>query len=353
MTEFRRMIGWFTLALLFGWTGLSIFGAFLGAELGKSLFNSWPLAVFWFALAVTFAAGFIAFAKLRRFPGLLGMHLGMLLVILGFMANSEAGHRFAARWRGGVAKTTWSYLRLEEGQTSSTLRDQTLRREVGSLPFEVRLDRFEIEHYPLPADPPPLLYGVLAPEPGTPHFSWKTVSLPWKPGRPAKLGDTPVTFRVLEFNHAAEDAPLSVTVELSAAGKTHRHELVCPPGEPFTRVALHPMFPGLAGMHGSASLLLARPAPPVRTYRSRIAITRDGREEAAEVLVNRPVHVAGYHLYQQSWGSEPEIYTVLLVVSDSGVWFVYAGFILLGIGSVWQFWVRPLLRNPAEEEAVA
>lgn len=353
MNEFRRMIGWFTLALLFGWTGLSIFGAFLGAELGKQLFNSWPLAVFWFVLALTLAAGLAVFAKLRRCPGLLGMHLGMLLVVLGFMANSEAGHRVAARLRSGAAKTTWSYLRLEEGQVSSTLRDETLQREIGSLPFSVRLDGFDIEYYPLAAEPPPLRFGVLEPEPGTPHFNWKTRALRWKPGREAKLSDTPMTFRVLEFSPAVEDAPLSVTVELSAEGKTHRHELVCPPGEPFARVALHPIFPELAGMHRSASLLLVRPMPQVRTYRSRITILLDGREEKAEVLVNRPAHVAGYHLYQQSWGSEPELYTVLLVVSDSGVWLVYAGFVLLGAGSIWRFWVRPLLPRAAAEEGAA
>lgn len=345
------MIGWFALALLFGWAGLSIFGAFLGAEFGKALFNSWPLAVFWFTLAVTLAAGCAVFVKLRRCPGLLGMHLGILLVIVGSMVNSETGHRFAAQWLGRAGKTPWSYLRLEEGQTSSVLCDSSLRREIGTLPFEVRLDAFEIEYYPLPAEPPLLLYGVLAPEPDSPHFEWKTRPLKWKPGKVARLADTPVKFRVLEFAAGTEDAPSSVSVEFLAGDRVQRHELVCPPEEPFARVALYPIFPGLTNMHRSASLLLARPVPPVKVYRSRIAILRDGREQKAEVRVNHPIRVAGYHLYQQSWGSEPEVYTVLLAVSDSGLWLVYAGFVLLGGGTIWRFWVRALSRRGTEEAA--
>jgi hypothetical protein len=350
MNEFRKLIGWFTLALLFGWAGLSIFGAFLGAELGKDLFNSWPLAVFWFALALTLAAGFIVFGSLRRCLGLLGMHLGLLLIIAGSLINSGAGHRLAARLFGRE-KVTWSYLRLREGQTSSALRDRSLHREIGELPFRVRLDTFEIDYYPLPADPPPLYYAILAPEPGTPHFEWKARALNWKTGKFVQAGDTPIRLRVLDFTPARESDPVLATVELSHGDKVHRHELVCPPDEPFVRVALHPIFPEVQGMNRSASLLLARPTPAVRAYRSRVTILEENRERKAEIIVNRPIRVAGYHLYQHSWGDQPERYTVLLVVSDSGLRIVYAGFILLGLGTVWRFWVRPVLRRKVEVPA--
>lgn len=333
MNELRRLWGWFVLALLFGWAGLSVFGAFLGADVAKSLFNSPPMVVFWLVLAAAQAGGFLVFAALRRSPGLIGLHLGVLLVILGFMANSEAGHRLAARL-GGREKIPWSYLRLEEGQASASVSDRSFRRSLGSLPFSVRLDKFEVEYYPLPDEPPPLLYGVLAPEPGTPHFSWATQPLRWKQDAPAPLADTPIELRVLE------SAPASATVELRAGGLVHRHELACPPGEPFVRLALSPIFPGLTNLHRSASLLLAQPTPPVRLYRSRVTVWESGRETPAEILVNHPLRVGGYHLYQQSWGEHPARFTVLLAVSDSGLGVTYAGFILLASGSMLCFWRR-------------
>ena len=344
MQEWRRLMPWFTLALLFGWAGLSIYGAFLGPDLAKELFNSWPLSVFWGLVAVTLAAGFVVFVKLRRQTGLMGLHLGMLLIIVGTMVNSGAGHRWMARLTGRQ-RIPWSYLRLEEGQTSAAVRDRSLRRELGSLPFEVRLDGFDVEYYPLPTDPPPLYFGVLAAEAGTPHFNWVTRPLKWTLQKEARITDTPIRFRVLAFSPPAEGRPITLSVELTAAGQSQVHELICPPDEPFTGVPLSPMFPALTNLHRSASLLLARPAPPVRLYRSRVTILEAGRETSAEIRVNHPLRVAGYHLYQSSWGAEPERYTVLLAVSDSGLGLVYAGFILLAGGAMLNVWRR------GEEEA--
>ncbi len=78
---------------------------------------------------------------------------------------------------------------------------------------------------------------------------------------------------------------------------------------------------------------------PVREYRSRITVTEPGREPyAANVRVNQPLRVRGYHIYQMSWGQSqdlygrPVTYTVLQFIRDPGLPLVYAGFVLLFAG---------------------
>jgi hypothetical protein len=340
-----RLMRWVVLALIFSWVGLNVFGAFLGAERAKAVFTSGPIAVYWILLAAAQAAGFFIFARQRRDPGLLAMHLGLLAIMLGFFLGSETAQRWTAA-RGGEARVTWAYLPLREGQTSSAVRDRSLRREIGALPFEVRLDAFEIEHYPIAGTPPLLYYGILASTPGAPHGEWQARALDWKPGRAQSLADTPVRVRVLEFTPVEEGAPVSMCFELDAEGVRQEHRLVCPPTEPFARLTLHPLFPGLSELDRSASLMLAPPVPAVRTYRSRVTVTEGGRERSAEILVNRPLRVGGYHLYQHAWGEQPERHTILLVVSHAGLGAVYAGFILLGAGAFIRFW-RPRWRGAA------
>lgn len=171
-------------------------------------------------------------------------------------------------------------------------------------------------------------------------MNWQTKSLSWKPGRTSRLPGTAIRFRAPGPARAADDGTLSLTLDLTAQGETRSRELVCPPGEPFVRLALAQVFPALTNLNRTASLFLARPAPAPRTYRSRVTILRDGRETAADILVNRPLHAGGYHLYQLSWGESPRRFTELLVVSDSGTAWTYAGFLLLGLGSAFHFWRR-------------
>jgi cytochrome c biogenesis protein ResB len=80
---------------------------------------------------------------------------------------------------------------------------------------------------------------------------------------------------------------------------------------------------------------------PVREYRSRVTITEPGKPPVvANVRVNHPVAVGGYHIYQMSWGhstdrlGRPVVYTVLQFIRDPGLPFVYAGFagLFLGVG---------------------
>ncbi len=80
--------------------------------------------------------------------------------------------------------------------------------------------------------------------------------------------------------------------------------------------------------------------PEVKQYRSSVSLFSGTQVVPAEVSVNHPLHVRGYHLYQISWGRDPDPYSVLLVASDSGLTVVYAGFVLLVFGGAVRFWLR-------------
>jgi cytochrome c biogenesis protein ResB len=231
---FRLVFQRFNLALIFGLVGLVVFGAFLGAERAKALFNSPPLWPVWAVLALALLAGFFVFAAKLRNPGLAALHAGCLLILLGSFWNSRAGHAFAARL-GCADKIPWSYLVLHEGELGNLVWDETLAQPLGRLNFGVRLDKFGMDYYPQ---------------------------------------------RSAEYE------------------------------------------------------------PAVKQYRSAVSLISGTEVTPAEVTVNHPLHIHGYHLYQMSWGRDPNLYSVLLVASDSGLTVVYAGFVLLVLGAAVRFWRR-------------
>jgi hypothetical protein len=78
---------------------------------------------------------------------------------------------------------------------------------------------------------------------------------------------------------------------------------------------------------------------PIREYRSRVTVSEPGKTPyVANIMVNRPLRVRGYNIYQMSWGNsvdrfrQPVVYTVLQFIRDPGVPLVYAGFALLSAG---------------------
>jgi len=99
--------------------------------------------------------------------------------------------------------------------------------------------------------------------------------------------------------------------------------------------------------------------PPVREYRSRVTVTEpDKAPYVANVRVNQPLRVQGYHIYQMSWGQtsdrmgRPMVYTVLQFIRDPGLPLVYAGFALLFLGTL-LFTVRVFRVKPPELKGVA
>jgi len=79
----------------------------------------------------------------------------------------------------------------------------------------------------------------------------------------------------------------------------------------------------------------------IHDYISDVQVVKDGNVVTEKSIeVNHPLHFGGYHFYQGSFDTVGHKYTVLSVVSDTGLNLVYAGYLALGIGVFWHFWLR-------------
>jgi|TARA_Y100000031_G_scaffold150211_1_gene189202 hypothetical protein len=84
----------------------------------------------------------------------------------------------------------------------------------------------------------------------------------------------------------------------------------------------------------------------IRDYFSDLMLFEEEKLVAQQVVeVNHPLHYGGYHFYQESYDHENEQYTILSVASDSGLNLVYTGYLMLSLGVVWLFWLRPILKR--------
>ena len=68
--------------------------------------------------------------------------------------------------------------------------------------------------------------------------------------------------------------------------------------------------------------------------------------KTAAIEVNYPLHYGGYHFYQHDYDVKDERFSVLHVTSDTGLYLVYFGFLLLCIGTIWHFWLKHLQAFP-------
>lgn len=85
----------------------------------------------------------------------------------------------------------------------------------------------------------------------------------------------------------------------------------------------------------------------IKSYVSEVTILdRSGVPvKKAAIEVNRPLTHRGYTVYQSNYDSEDFRWSGLQVVSDPGVWVIYAGFALLLAGVVFIFYAKPYLRR--------
>ncbi|MBM4024658.1 MAG: cytochrome c biogenesis protein ResB [Planctomycetes bacterium] len=332
MSRFQRGVLWATLLAIILLTLLSIYGAFLGAARAQALFNSLPLAVYWFALTALLIVGIAVFRRLYRVPALLLMHLGCILVLLGAMWGSQGGHALAKQLFGIDKIPRGRMGILEQMQENRVLvADSNSTRE---LPFSVRLKDFRLEHYE------PGYLVIWTREGG----SWR---LPAREGQSLRLSDelgTVTVRRVFKSfridmrgeERVAYEAPdgsnpaLEVSVEIP--GK--------PPGRRY-------VFEQTRGHTKPDDPLIMSYSRAVRDYISELEIVQNGQVVAAkDIEVNHPLYYGGYHFYQHEYGvADLGEYTVLLVVSDAGLPLVFGGYALLMAGIFWHFWGQRLLRR--------
>jgi len=325
MNRLKRMALWAALVaiLLLAW--LSIYGAFLGAERAQAFFNSPPLAVYWFALTAVLIAGLVLFRRLLQVPALLLMHVGSVLVLLGAMWGSNGGH--------AIAKQVFGIDKIPQGQMGILEQTQENRvvfadsNEIRELPFSVRLKDFRIEYY----EPGYLLIQSRAGQ------TWR---VPAAAGQTVFLGETLGTVRIRRvFENLKIDMENGQVVAYDMPGGSNPalEVTIEQPGSPPGKRYVFERMPGHVSPNDPLSMNYSR---MVSDYISELEIVKDGQVVAAQnIEVNHPLHYGGYDFYQHSYGEDRlGEYTVLMVVSDSGLSLVYGGYVALIAGVFWHFW---------------
>lgn len=334
MKNFRRIVIRAALVLIILLIFLSIYGAFLGSERAKEFFNSPLLSIFWAALTILLAVGLVVFRRLVRVPGLLMMHLGCIFILLGSMWGSRAGHRLQKQICG-VDKVLSGYMTIFEGQSQNLVILENSEK-IKQLPFNIELKDFRLEYY----KPEYLYVHALSGQ------SWK---FPVEEGTEFNLGEEFGTITILRtfdnFKIIIDKDKRKRTI-IDSPRPGYNPALQIRLKSPDGTIKERYVFERFTGHIRPEDKLALNYHRTIKDYISDLKITKDGHILAEKTIeVNHPLHFGGYHFYQNSYDADAGRYTVLMVSSDSGLNLVYTGYLMLGCGAFWHFWLRHLFKK--------
>jgi hypothetical protein len=328
-SKFRRGVLWVALSLILLLIFLSIYGAFLGAERAKNFFSSLPLAVYWTALTALLIVGVVMFHRLVRVPALLLIHVGCILILAGSICGSQAGHKLQKKLFGIDKIPTGQMLIYQGEQEKRVVLDDA--KQIRELPFYVRLTDFRVEYYK------PDYLQIRSGQ----GKNWR---IQVEIGREIPLGEDVGTIKVVRqfesFKIKVEDGKnVPFDDPNSAPNPAFEVEIRSPDGKAAARY----VFERFTGHTRPEDKLRLRYQRIISDYVSELQILRNNEVVAEkDIEVNRPLYFGGYHFYQHSYDADAGKYTVLMVVSDTGLNLVYAGYLMLCIGALWHFWLKHL-----------
>jgi len=321
---------WAALALIIALTVLSVYGAFIGAERAQEFFNRIPMAVYWAGFALTLLVGLAVFRRLVRLPGMLLVHAGCILILAGGGWGSRMGYEIRNKLFG-IDTIRAGQMVIPEGQTINLVSLEN-SQDAAKLPFSIKLKDFRLEYYPTNL--------LIQTHDGR---SWK---VPVEFGKQVSLGDDLGAITVVKsfenFRIGIEGGN-NVPVDDPRPGSNPALEiLVTQPDGQMSKKYVFELFPG----HSSPEdkfLMSYRRMPS--DYISELQVVRDGKVVGEkDIEVNHPLHYGGYHFYQHSYDAKGGQFTVLQVVSDTGLYIVYAGYWLLCLGVIWHLWLRHIFK---------
>ena len=194
MARVRRIANWCTLAALGTLAVLCAVGAFLGVERASSMFNSIPLMVLWAAVALLLLVSVVFVKPVRRSPALVVAHLAPLLILTGGFLGSSLVHSLIERVSDRPMVRS-GYLVLSEGETTDRVLAEDFASFVGELPFQLRLEDFEIEYY----KPRDGKWALALVRPGEDNGEPIQTAVEWQKGESVSLPGLDVNVTVLEY----------------------------------------------------------------------------------------------------------------------------------------------------------
>jgi hypothetical protein len=243
------------------------------------------------------------------------------------MWASEAGHKLQKELFG-IDKIRKGQMAILENHSKNlvTLEDNEQQKE---LPFHIKLKDFRIEYY----EPQ---YLQVRTKQGN---IWR---IPVEIGTEFPLGDDFGTVTILRtfenFKINIEDGK-NVPFDDPKPGfnPTLEVQIESPVGE----VAIKYVFERFGGHTHPEDKFLLSYHRTISDYISELQVIENDKVVAEkDIEVNHPLHYGGYHFYQQSYDDKAGQYTVLMVVSDTGIAVVFAGYWMLCIGVIWHLWLR-------------
>lgn len=323
------------LVLLGGLAILSVRGAFLGAERASRFFNAPPMALFWLILAGSLVAGVVWFRRLWTQPFLFLIHAGCILVLIGALWGS----RQRIDWQNrlfGTHTFPEGVIPLYVGQGSSVLYDKQ-GRTAGELPFEIHLLDFQVQYYDRPQF---VVQDKTDPQ--------RIYSIPVEPDQTLTFGEEDHTFefRIMRSFHNLQiqrEEGRTKAVEGPPEGDNPAFEvrITLPDGSEETQYVFR-RFPVHSLTRYRFEIQYQTGQIP-KEYISDLAVIASGQEKARKrIEVNHPLTYQGYLFHQLSWGRDANgVYSVIGVVSNSGLAAVFAGYGLLAAGVFGHFWILP------------
>ena len=101
------------------------------------------------------------------------------------------------------------------------------------------------------------------------------------------------------------------------------------------------------------ALLYESSGMAVKDYKSILRVVENGKTVKTKTIeVNDPLKHKGYVFYQSSYDPEGERYTGLQVTKNPGLAVVYTGFIILCVGVVFIFYVKPFIRRKGRKDKI-
>ena len=266
------------------------------------------------------------------------IHLAWIFIILGAMAGSVKGHELIKRLFGRD-KIRSGEITIYEGQSQNEvlIREEKAPLQVSGfyekqLPFAIKLKDFRIESYKsgqLFVLSSQQQVWQLAARPGTKYVLDPNVGS-------IKILDVYKNFRIENGKAFDSNEPSSnpaVWIQYNTPKGSVVRKYI------FSKFK-NPVFEN--------DKIFVDYVPDIKDFYSNIEIIKDNKAVAAGTIeVNKPFHFGGYHLYQYNYDAMEGRFTILGVVSDTGLNLVYTGYALLCIGIFWHCWLRSLPLLPS------
>jgi cytochrome c biogenesis protein ResB len=329
-----RFLGSIKLALVLFWSIIIV--CFIGAVLPSILPEDKQInffgSVWFFALLMVFGLNIAicVFSKISFVFKKIGstlVHLSILLILVGSLLS----YFFSIR---GV-------MEVEEGQSQDRIMQGC---KIQKLDFKVYLEDFAIEWYDIAPEKFEIKTRV---ESGNVAAGYKLDK-----AQEQKIADTGYSFAVKDyFPDLATDKSMKAYNKSSHPFNPAVLLRISSPGGGSEERWVFANHPGMGMVRDENIQFRFNYQPQVREYRSRVKVIDhiSGRSENATIKVNSPLSYKGYSFYQVDYDHDDLKFTVLEVVKDPGVGFVFIGFLILNAGLVIIFY--PKLRTASRRKS--